>query len=110
MIDPDTFFSVDMRVGVITEALPFDKARKPAYRLLIDFGELGERRSSAQIAGLYEPAELLGRKVVAVVNLPPKQIADLSSQCLVLGVDTPGGVALLTVDRIEEIPPGSRVY
>ena len=111
MIDPQTFFSVEMRVGRIVAASRFEKARKSAYKLRIDFGELGVKGSSAQITDLYQPEELLGRKVVAVVNLPAKQIADFLSECLLLGVDLPGkGVALLSVDRIEDIPDGSRVY
>ena len=113
MITPETFFAVDIRVGHVLEATIFDKARKPAFKLRIDFGELGIRRSSAQITELYSPEELVGRKVVAVVNLPPKQIADTVSECLVLGVDSPaGGVSLLRVDEDAggDIPPGSRIY
>ena len=113
MIAPETFFSVDMRVGRIVRAEPFAKARRPAYKLEVDFGELGVKRSSAQITDLYSSEELVGRKVVAVVNLPPKQIADTVSECLVLGVDSPaGGVALLGLDESAggEIPPGTRVY
>lgn len=113
MIEPETFFAVEMRVGVVVEATPFEKARKPAYKLRIDFGEHGLKRSSAQITDFYSPEELLGRKVVAVVNLPPKQIADTVSECLVLGVDAPkGGVSLLRLDEEAggEIPPGTRVY
>jgi tRNA-binding protein len=113
MIEPETFFAVDMRVGRILEATPFEKARKAAYKLRIDFGDLGIKRSSAQITDLYSPEELRGRKVVAVVNLPSKQIADTVSECLVLGVDSPtGGVSLLRLDEDAggDIPPGTRVY
>lgn len=102
-----------MRVGKIIEAEPFAKARKPAYKLRIDFGPLGIKRSSAQITDFYTAEDLLGRKVVAVLNLPPKQIADTVSECLVLGVDAPaGGVALLRLDEAAggEIPLGTRVY
>ncbi|MFW5976217.1 MAG: tRNA-binding protein [Alkalispirochaetaceae bacterium] len=113
MIEPETFFSVEMRVGRIIAAEPFEKARKRAYKLRIDFGELGIKRSSAQITELYSPKDLVGRRVVAVVNLPPKQIADTVSECLVLGVDSPkGGVSLLRLDEEAggEIPLGTRVY
>ena len=79
---------VDIRVGTITEVTDFPKAKKPAYQLTIDFGEIGIKKSSAQITGLYEPQQLIGRQVVAVINFPPKQIANFFSECLVLGVYT----------------------
>ena len=88
MITWNDFEKIDMRVGTIVEVAPFPKARKPAWQLKIDFGPLGTRRSSAQITGFYQSADLLQRQVIAVVNFPPKQIADFMSECLVLGVYT----------------------
>ena len=79
------FTKVDLRIGTIVAAEPFPEARNPSYRLRIDFGELGERKSSAQITDLYRAEQLIGRQVVAVVNFPPKQIATMMSECLVLG-------------------------
>ena len=87
MITWEDFEKIDVRVGTIFEVNDFPAARKPAYQMLIDFGnELGIKKSSAQITTLYTKQELLNRQVVAVVNFPPKKIADFSSECLVLGV------------------------
>lgn len=86
MITWDDFEKIDMRVGTILEVNDFPKAKNPAYQLTIDFGELGIRRSSAQVTKLYGTADLLGKQVIAVVNFPPKQIAHFFSECLVLGV------------------------
>ena len=84
----EDFEKIDMRVGTILEVREFPKARRPSYRLTIDFGELGLKRSSAQVTDLYEHSHLVGRQVIAVVNFPPKQIANFFSECLVLGVYT----------------------
>ena len=87
MINWPDFEKIDIRVGTITEVNDFPNARKPAYKMLIDFGsELGLKRSSAQITSLYTKQELLNRQIIAVVNFPPKKIADFTSECLVLGV------------------------
>jgi tRNA-binding protein len=80
------FEKVEMRVGTILNAQLFDKAKKPAYQLEINFGSLGILKSSAQITSLYQPETLIGRQIIAVVNFPPKQIANFFSECLVLGV------------------------
>lgn len=80
------FSSVDMRVGTIISAKVFEKASNPAFILNIDFGVLGVKKSSAQITSLYQPKDLIGQQVIAVVNFPPKQIANMMSECLVLGV------------------------
>jgi tRNA-binding protein len=101
---------VDVRVGRVIDVQPFPHARKPAYQLRIDFGpELGERRSSAQLTQLYQAEELLGRQVLAVVNFPPRQIANFFSEVLVLGVpDADGNVVLVQPDR--EVPLGGRLF
>jgi len=86
MISWEDFEKVDMRVGTILEVNDFPKAKKPSYQLKIDFGAAGIRNSSAQITSLYSKDELKGKQVIAVVNFPPKQIANFFSECLVLGV------------------------
>jgi tRNA-binding protein len=110
MIEFDDFVRVDMRVGRIVAAEPLAGARRPAYRLRIDFGpELGERGSSAQLPTTYpDPAELIGRQVVAVVNFPPRRIAGFNSEVLVLGAMGPDGdVFLLRPDP--SCPEGLRI-
>jgi tRNA-binding protein len=84
----DDFEKIDIRVGTIAEVNDFPKAKKPSYQLKIDFGELGIKQSSAQVTAFYTKEDLLGKQVVAVVNFPPKQIANFFSECLVLGVYT----------------------
>ena len=92
----DHFFQTEIRVGQITKVEDFPKARNPAYKLWIDFGPLGEKRSAAQITKRYNKENLIGRKIIAVTNFPPRQIADFFSEVLVLGVEVaPGEIALL---------------
>ncbi len=96
----DTFKKVDIRVGTILEAKIFEKARKPAYQLIIDFGkEIGIKKSSAQITEKYQVEELIGKKILAVVNFPPMQIADFMSEVLVLGTYSEGGVVLIVPEK-----------
>ncbi|MHB1167733.1 MAG: tRNA-binding protein [Longimicrobiales bacterium] len=110
VIEWKDFERVDVRVGRVTRAEPFEKARKPAIKLWIDFGaEIGERKSSAQLTTHYTPETLVGRQVVGVVNFPPRRIADFMSEVLVLGVpDADGAVVLLAPDQ--DVPPGGRMY
>ena len=97
-----------MRAGVVVDAKPFPEARRPAYRLWIDFGPLGVKRSSAQITVHYRVEELVGRRVIAVVNFPPKQIGPFVSEVLVLGAyDEAGAVVLLEPDH--DVTPGSKI-
>lgn len=108
MISFADFERVDMRVGVVVEAQAFPEARRPAYKLWIDFGPLGIKCSSAQITRHYRLAELVGRRVVAVVNFPAKQIGPFVSEVLVLGAyDEAGEVILLEPDRV--VGPGARI-
>ena len=105
----DDFIKVELRVGKVLSAEAFAQARKPAYVLQVDFGpELGVRKSSAQVTVHYQPEELVGRLVVAVVNFPKKQIGPLMSECLVTGFhDADGAVALCVPDR--DVPLGTRL-
>ena len=103
------FQSLDMRVGTVLSAEDFPEARKPAYKLRIDFGDLGVLQSSAQVTEVYRADELTGKQVVAVVNFEPKRIAGFKSECLVLGVDdADGNVVLLQPER--PLPNGNKVY
>ncbi|HEX6432444.1 MAG TPA: tRNA-binding protein [Niastella sp.] len=96
----DDFAKIDIRAGTITEVNNFPKAKNPAWQITIDFGEFGIKRSSAQITHLYEKEALVGKQVIAIMNFPPKQIANFFSECLVLGVYTDKKeVVLLTPDR-----------
>lgn len=106
----DDFARVDIRVGRITRAEPFTEARKPAYKLWIDFGpEIGERRSSAQITRHYTLDGLVGRQVLGVVNFPPRQIGPVRSEVLVLGLpDADGEVVLIGPGR--DVPLGGRMF
>lgn len=108
----DDFTRVDIRVGVITEAAPYPEARKPAIKLWVDFGgEIGVKKSSAQITKYYDPDTLPGRKVLAVINFPPRQIGKFMSEVLVLGVpDEAGEVILLKPDLDADAPVGGRLF
>ncbi|MDC6386779.1 tRNA-binding protein [Flagellimonas taeanensis] len=102
------FMKVEMVVGTILSAETFEEVRNPAYKMLIDFGPLGQKKTSAQITKLYKPEELIGKQVVAVVNFPPKQIANMMSECLVLGgVGNQGEVTLIQPER--RVENGTRI-
>ena len=109
MATAEDFFAIDIRVGTVTRAEPFPEARKPSIRMWIDFGpELGERRSSAQLTHHYTPESLVGRQIIAAVNLGERRIAGFVSQVLVLGaMPTPQEVILLQTDRA--VADGTRI-
>jgi tRNA-binding protein len=105
----EAFMSVDMRVGTVVEVLPFPEARKPAYKVRVDLGpELGSKWSSAQLLVHYQPEDLVGRQVLCVVNLGPRQIGPFFSEVLIAGADAEGGVVVFTTER--PVPNGSRLY
>jgi len=110
MISYDDFVAVDIRVGRITRAEPYPEARKPAFKLWVDFGgEIGEKRSSAQITAHYTPESLVGRQVLAVVNFPPRQIGKVMSEVLVLGVPDEDGEVVLVGPR-QDVPLGGKLF
>jgi tRNA-binding protein len=109
-VTPEEFFRADIRVGLVVRAEENAKARKPAYKLWIDFGELGIRTSSAQLTDLYQAADLTGTLVLAVVNFPPRKVAGFSSEVLVLGVPADGGEAVALVGPDRPVAPGTRVF
>ena len=106
----DDFLKVDIRMGQITKAEPYPEARKPAIKLWVEFGgELGAKKSSAQITAHYQPEDLIGKQVMAVVNFPPRQIGKFMSEVLVLGVSDPqGGIVLIGPDQ--RVEPGARLH
>ena len=104
----DDFLKLDIRVGTIINARVFEKAKRPAYQLEVNFGEeIGVKKSSAQITDHYSTDELIGKKVLAVVNFPPRQIANFMSEVLVLGTYSEGGVVLITPDK--EVKNGDKL-
>lgn len=109
-ISYDEFLKIDVRVGTVVEALPFPEARKPAFRLKIDFGrEIGIKKSSAQITRHYTIDDLVGRQVAAVVNFPPRQIGTLMSEVLVLGFPDDDGEVVLIAPGLD-VPVGGRLF
>jgi tRNA-binding protein len=106
----DDFFRAEIRAGVVTRAETFPEARKPAYKLWIDFGPLGIKQSSAQVTALYEPDELVGRIVLAVTNFPPRRVAGFVSEVLVLGVPLEDEDQVVLVGPDRDVTPGARVF
>ncbi len=109
LIDWADFERVELRASTVVGVEPFPEARKPAYKLTVDFGELGLRRSSAQVTDLYSPEELIGRQIVTVINFAPKRIAGFMSECLVTGfADEEGRVALISPTH--PVPNGAKLF
>ena len=110
MINFDDFLKIDIRVGLIIDVQPFPEARKPAWKLQIDFGsEIGVKKSSAQITDLYDADALMGRQIMAVVNFPPRQIGPFMSEVLTLGVSNSDG-AIMLVRPDDEVEEGARLH
>jgi tRNA-binding protein len=108
-IAAEQFFEVDMRVGLVVECASIPQAHRPAYRMLIDFGELGQRRSSARLTDNYTPEQLIGTLVVAVVNLPPRQVGPVRSEVLVLGAYHDGTDRVILLRPDSDCSPGDRI-
>ncbi len=108
-IDWDDFQKLELRIGTIVDACEFPEAKRPAFKLKVDFGkEIGIKKSSAQITHLYTPEQLIGKQVLAVVNFPPKQIGPMMSECLVTGFHTEDGSVVLAIPD-QEVPNGARL-
>ena len=108
MINIKDFGKLDLRIGTILKAELLDKAKNPAYLLEIDLGELGIKKSSAQITDLYQPTDLIGKQIVAIVNLPPKKIAEVTSEVLVLGANNIDQAVVL-LEPQKNIPNGAKI-
>ncbi len=104
----EDFENVEIHVGTVLTAEPFPEARNPAYKLTVDFGAMGVKQTSAQITKRYDPAQLIGRQVLAVTNFPPKKIAGYKSEVLVLGA-VPGEGDVVMIAPVEEVPNGTRI-
>lgn len=99
LIEWEDFEKLDIRTGTVVDAIPFENANKPAYKIYIDFGDFGLRKTSAQVTERYDAGDIVGNQVICIINLPPKQIADFTSECLILGVYTEDGVVLLSTEQ-----------